>query len=94
MAKRKIELMHSLFGMGTNICKNCLHFQRYQYRAKSYSKCDVYGDTRSEATDWTGKYVSCGMFGKEYTGKEVVRVVQPTRTQEDQMPGQMSLFGE
>lgn len=92
MAKRKIELMHSLFGMGTNICKNCLHFQRYQYHAKSYGKCDVYGDTRSEATDWSGKYVSCGMFDKEYTGKEVVSVVRADRPQDEPIPGQISLF--
>lgn len=71
---RKIGLMYSFFGIDheNRQCKNCNHFHRYMYHDKYYRKCDVYGETNSEASDWAGKNIACGMFNKEYHGGSTI----------------------
>ena len=71
---RKIELMYSFFGIDKEKrqCKECNHFHRYMYHDKYYRKCEVYGTTNSEASDWAGKYRACGFFNKKYNGEWAV----------------------
>ena len=92
---RKIELMYSFFGIDNEKrqCKECSHFKRYMYRDKYYRKCDIYGDTSSEASDWSGKYISCGMFNKEYKGKAIINFVKRSSgnfSPEEPIEGQIS----
>lgn len=75
---RKIELMYSFFGIlkEKRQCKECSHFHRYMYRDKYYRKCDIYGETNSEASDWAAKYRACGAFNQEYKGEAIINYVK------------------
>lgn len=76
---RKIEAMHRLFGvhMGKQ-CSECPHLLSYNYRARHYYKCKIYGLSNSEATDWRLKYQACCMIDKEADPKAlpVVEVIR------------------
>ena len=76
MALRKNKLMYRFFGVNTgHICGECNNFHLYNYRGKTYRKCQVYGVTHSEASDWAKKYYACGMFNKEYNNKPIITLV-------------------
>lgn len=95
MALRKIDLMYELFGKSEQLqCKDCEHLKKYRYYKKTYYKCEIYGNSDSEATDWRLKQTACGMFDKPYkTDVPIVRMVRPERKQETQIDGQLSIFG-
>lgn len=94
MAVRKIDLMHKMFGKTEQVCKECDHFLREQYRNKIYRKCEVYGITNSEASDWKASYQACGLFGKEYNGRDVIYFVTPDREIDNEpLEGQIDLLG-
>lgn len=98
MATRKIDIMHQMFGESERLCKDCGHFLRMRYRDKLYRKCEVYGVTNSEASDWKASYQACGLFNKPYpyAGYKVIRYVTPDRkTEVDNEPleGQLDLLG-
>lgn len=62
---RKIQAMYKHYGRRWGKwCKDCLHYLRYWYHDKPYRKCRAYGQSHSEATDWTGKWEACGLFDK------------------------------
>lgn len=96
MAK-KIQLMYELFGKeyGKH-CRDCCHFCREWTNTRSVFKCDVYGRSSSEATDWAGKYNACGMFGKPWDDLPVKRLAnrKESAPENDPLPGQTSLFGK
>lgn len=97
MAVRKIDLMHRHFGKcHGRKCKDCQNLVKLEYHCKPYIKCRVYGITQSEASDWVQKYEACGMFNKEWTGGDIIRLVKPERAaaQQDNDPieGQVSIF--
>ena len=90
---RKIELMHREFGFSPgNKCKTCDHFLHGRYRSRYLSKCEVYGLTHSEASDWSGRYDACGMYNQEYHGNEIIRLVKGYPTPPDEIEGQETLF--
>ena len=93
MSKRKIELMHEMFGKNEKYCcAECDHFRKINYHDKTYRKCEVYGLTRSEATDWKASYVACGLAPYHtYMGKNIVEMVTPHKDSHEPMSGQMSL---
>lgn len=90
---RKNKLMYELFGRADGQCKDCKHFTSYKYHDYRYRKCLVYGDTCSEASDWTGKWQACGLFNQDTECKNVIRLVTGGRPKEDiHIDGQMDLF--
>lgn len=92
---RKIDLMHREFGFSPgNKCRTCDNFSRERYHDYKHSKCAIYGDTRSEASDWSGRYDACGMYNKEYDGRPIIELVRSWPVPEEPLPGQQSLFGE
>ena len=92
---RKIEEMHRRFGRrGHGTCADCPHFLRYKYRDKPYRKCEVYGVTNSEATDWVAKYTACGLYDKEYNGPEIVGLWRERPEERVECDGQMEMFNE
>lgn len=103
MAKRKIDLMHKMFGKTEQVCKNCDHFLcdhflRGRYRDRVYRKCEVYGVTSSEASDWNAFYQACGLFNKPYPyeGNPIIHCVTPDRKAEvdnEPLEGQLDLLG-
>lgn len=95
MTIRKIDLMHREFGFSPgNKCKTCDHFLHGQYRSRMLSKCEVYGLTHSEASDWSGRHDACGMYNKEYQGNNIIRLVRGYPTPPEEIQGQETLFEE
>lgn len=85
---RKIEKMHQLFGTTPKEkCKTCSHLHG---GVNDYRKCLVYGNSRSEATDWALSWDACGLWNKPYNGDvPIVRlnsgVIKPNMQCEGQM---------
>ena len=90
-----IEFMHQLFGSGnpSDKCGTCDHLVSYK-QSRTWYKCEVYGDTRSEATDWRLKYPSCALYNMPYNGTTGIEIEKHMRKpkEEVQCDGQMSLF--
>lgn len=61
---RKILTMYLHFGKLVNgkTCKDCCHLKKFGWRGKNYYKCQIYGTSNSEATDWRLYYPACGAF--------------------------------
>lgn len=73
--KKKNDLMRQQFGAcAGHICKECSNFVKGRYNDRILRKCQVYGLTHSEASDWAGKWPACGMFNKEYTGRPIIEL--------------------
>lgn len=89
---RKIERMHELFGTCSGQkCKDCEHLYG---GVNNYRKCLIYGNTRSEATDWALKYDACGLWNKPYKAEiPIVKLQRSDGKEESQIDGQMELFG-
>lgn len=95
MAIRKIDLMHREFGFSPgNKCRTCHNFCRGRYHDYAYSKCAVYGITRSEASDWSGRYDACGMYNKAWGGNPIMRLVKGAPFVSEPIDGQETLFKE
>ena len=63
MIERRIAAMHKRFGTcGVLRCKDCDHLISGKYHGKSYHKCELYGLSHSEATDWRLSYPACAMY--------------------------------
>lgn len=93
MAMRKIDLMHKYYGRNYyNKCGNCNHFVQGKYHDKTLRKCECYGLTHSAASDWTKSWTACGLFGKEYSGNPMIRLVTREKWDEqEQIPGQIGM---
>ena len=73
---RKIGLMHKLYGIGDGICGTCSHFVEGRYHTKILRKCEIYGLTHSEASDWARRWKACGLKNKETGHENVIRLVR------------------
>lgn len=62
-ARRRIGRMHAKHGHGPEgaTCADCSYFRRYKTN-RVYFKCQLYGVSRSEATDWRAGWPACGLF--------------------------------
>lgn len=66
MVDRKIFAMHKRFGTcGVFRCKDCNHLVGGKYHDKQLYKCELYGLTHSNASDWRLSYQACGMYNME-----------------------------
>ena len=95
MTIRKHELMYQLFGKADQSkCKDCNHYISYKHHDYTRRKCEIYGVTCSEATDWKASGQACGLFpDKETDIRDVVRLVKGGRQKEQiEIEGQISLF--
>lgn len=93
---RKIDLMYELFGKADGKCNDCKHYMVLDYHNRTYRKCEIYGITQSESSDWKASYDACGLFpDKEPKGvdKEIIRLgLGREKKQEEQIDGQLNLF--
>lgn len=98
MAVNKDALMKKLYGICPGEkCEDCSHLHRYLYHDRYYFKCDVYGETNSEASDWRKGYEACGLHNAETTEHDIIRLVKPDRKAEllnEPLPGQIDFFEE
>ena len=93
--QRKQEYMYAVYGISEgHTCALCTHLKHHWYHDKSYYKCEVYGDSSSEATDWRKKWTACGAYNDDsVTRRDVYRNISHVRTGKDPEPleGQMML---
>ena len=97
MALRKIDLMHRQFGKCEgHACRECSNLIHVRAGDRPLTKCKVYGETSSEASDWTQRWQACGMFNKQWDKGPIIRLVRPERTKQEDaqrvpLDGQMSM---
>ena len=95
---RKIDKMHYLFGKSDGKCKNCEHYKHWgknQVCASALRKCEVYGTTPSEASDWKAGYEACGLFPNKENpyGRDIIELrIGAEKKTEEQIDGQLNLF--
>ena len=93
---RQLDIMHKLYGKDhAHKCGNCCCFDAYKAWDKPRRKCERYGYSHSEATDWARSWTACGMFDvpvaeddrpvKDWTRKLTIK------NEDDQLEGQMRL---
>lgn len=73
---KKIDLMHGMFGTSDGVCAECTHFVKGWYHTRILRKCEIYGLTHSEATDWRQSYQACGLKNKNTIHQNVYRCVK------------------
>ena len=94
-----IEFMHYMFGSGhpSNKCKTCEHLISHTEGRRWY-KCECYGDTSSEATDWRLKHPSCALYNMPYKGVPAIEIKKHMKRGKQSVldnyecEGQMSMF--
>ena len=94
MTIRKIDFMHKLFGeLPDRKCKDCPYLVSHTANRKYY-KCEVYGNTSSDASDWRLKYTACGLIDKpEVSINPVINLLRMyNKKPEEQTEAQVSLF--
>ena len=90
--------MYELFGKTDGKCKNCEHYKYWgknQVCASALRKCEVYGITASEASDWKSGYEACGLFPNKENpyNRDIMELrIGGKKKQEEQIDGQMTLF--
>jgi len=92
-ARKKIYRMYELFGHCENneaICKNCKHLTSYTASRKWY-KCECFGNSSSESTDWRIGWLACGLYNKPYDGKPVVEIRTRKKKKDLPVDGQMEM---
>jgi len=63
MIERRIDAMHKRFGTNYALCcKNCNHLICGEYHDRRYYKCEIYGLSHSESSDWRRSWMACGMY--------------------------------
>lgn len=63
MIERRIAAMHKRFGTNTALyCKGCSHLISDMWHDRHYYKCEIYGMSHSEASDWRRSWMACGMY--------------------------------
>lgn len=74
---RKIDAMHKRFGTASGKCKDCSNLIIHTFGDKSRRvyKCELYGNSCSESTDWRISFQACGMMNKPMP-KDMVPVVR------------------
>ena len=78
----KAEIMYSLFGKTEGqVCKNCNHVVRNE-KTKTYPKCECYGLSSSEATDFPMLVTACGLFNKETDVRDIYKGNRPKQKTE------------
>lgn len=95
--KKQIALMHKYFGRAyTERCGTCCNFVRDRYHDRILQKCERYGLTHSEASDWAQSWEACGVYNTplpdgerplmEYAGRGRVHAAEV-------VPGQIGFVG-
>lgn len=96
MTDRKIEAMHKYYGVSDipATCRECGHLIKVSAGKRNYYKCEMYGDSACEATDWRLGYTACKWFGRDrpvfYT--PLIEVLKhQTRKKNDIADGQIGI---
>ena len=73
----KLAIMHNLYGKNTEgkICRDCSHLRKNL----TYNKCEVYGISFSEATDFGSIQIGCGLWCKETPDRDIYKGIVKNR---------------
>lgn len=95
MVDRKIHAMHKLYGTEWGkYCKDCSHLISGEWHDKHYHKCELYGLSHSEATDWRLSWIACGKFNVPVDTdhvKPVYKALPHKHEPEHPLEGQMDI---
>ena len=82
----KIRRMHKQYGIDARyLCKDCCNYYRKIWD-RTYSKCKAYGESNSDATDWSGRHMACKMFGKDFESSGLRPLIDVHRNQKEAQP--------
>jgi len=74
-------------------CGECSNFCEFHNRNKKYFKCEIYGVTASEATDWRKSWVACKYFNSDPPEIPLVKTRRGGRRKKNEnVTGQLSLI--
>ena len=92
-SEQKINRMYKYFGKSESgkKCKDCSNLIRVERGNHRVSKCLVYGDTFSEASDWKRSHKACGMINQSYDGRPIIEICERRHKADEQIEGQMVL---
>ena len=92
-SEQKINRMFKYFGKAESDkkCKDCSNLIRVERGNHRVSKCLVYGDPFSEASDWKRSHYACGMLNQLCDGRTIIEIYEPRRKTDEQIEGQMVL---
>lgn len=97
MPDRKIAAMHKEYGRGWGYkCGDCPWLHKTLGGKKSYYKCAAYGESSSEASDWSKKWEACGLVSGSLpdipllTRLKHMACSKPT---DEPIEGQIDMFG-
>ncbi len=90
---KPIDIMHESFGVAAETCKTCSHLIRHRAN-RVWFKCEVWGESSCEKSDWRLKYQACGMYNKQYIGRPLKDIVKhhPRTKVVEQVEGQLRLW--
>lgn len=93
---RKLAAMHLHYGSGwPERCEDCTHLVGVTPTSRHLYKCEAYGDTRSEATDWAKRWTACGLINKDDISELTTMIEQlkhaPRKPVEEPIAGQISV---
>ena len=70
------DAMRRHFGATDARCKDCRHLVSMAYHGQGYHKCELYGISRSEATDWRLSEQACGLYNMHVKRSTWVPVIE------------------
>jgi hypothetical protein len=64
LERRRQQVMHTTYGAGPagQTCGACDFLVRVEGNTRRYRKCERYGISSAESTDWRGHWPACGAF--------------------------------
>ena len=69
--------MHKEYGkLYGHTCSECHNLAKYYNESRFWYKCKVYGNTRSESTDWAKRNIACGMFDKPFNPEKQIPLIE------------------
>ena len=89
---KPIDHMHEAFGLAVGTCRDCSHLIAHRSN-KTWYKCEVYGESSCESSDWRLKYQACGMYNQEFKGTPLKDILKhmPRPKVVEQVDGQIKL---
>ena len=90
---RGISAMHEMFGvLPDKRCEDCANLMQGDYHGRHLRKCTVYGATHSASSDWSKKYIACGMYNREWTSpRNAMELRAKDKAQLEPCEGQMRM---
>ena len=97
MSDRKIKAMHNEYGrLDGHMCSECCNLSSYT-QSRTWFKCEVYGNSNGESTDWAKRYIACGMFNIPLDKSKRIPLIEklkhePRKNEDEPIEGQINLL--